>query len=65
MSKYQIELTMDKLGFKKSSRTTDRVFTLKSLINKYVFDNKRNYTVVSLIIKKPLIQFGIKVFLIN
>jgi hypothetical protein len=28
------------IGFKKSSRTTDHVFTLKSLINKYVYDNK-------------------------
>ena len=29
------------IGFKKSSRTIDHVFTLKSLINKYVFDNKK------------------------
>ena len=28
-------------GWKKSSRTTDHVFTLNSLINKYVYDNKK------------------------
>ena len=28
------------IGFKKYSRTSDHVFTLKSLINKYVYDNK-------------------------
>ena len=29
------------IGFKKSNITTDHVFTLKSLINKYVYDNKK------------------------
>ena len=28
------------IGFKKFSRTCDHVFTLKSLVNKYVYDNK-------------------------
>ena len=32
---------MDKLDSKKKCRTSDHLLTLKSIINKYVYDNKK------------------------
>ena len=34
-------INQGQIRFKKSSRTTDHLFTLESLINKYVYDNKK------------------------
>ena len=46
-------INQGQIGLNKYSRTTDHVFTLKILINKYVYDNK-NYIHVSSTSKKPL-----------
>ena len=40
------------IGFRKSSGTTDHAFTLKRLINKYVFDNKKKLYSCSIDFKK-------------
>ena len=58
-------INQGQIGFKKSSRTTDHVFTPKSLINKYVYDNKKKLYTCFIDFKKAWTQFGIKVFLIN
>ena len=34
-------INIGQIGFKKKSRTSDHLLTLKSLINKYVHDNKK------------------------
>ena len=53
------------LGFRKHNRTVDQVTTLKSLVNKYTYDKKRNFTHALWILKRLLTPFGMKVCSLN
>ena len=54
------------IGFMPKSGTTDHIFTLKTLCNKYVKDkNGGNYLLASSISKKRMTQYGMKDYFIN
>ena len=53
------------LGFRKHNRTVDQVTTLKSLVNKYTYAKKRNFTHALWILKRLLTPFGMKVCSLN
>jgi hypothetical protein len=53
-------------AFKPNYRTSDRIFTIKTLINKYLHKCKKtDFSPVSSISQKLSIQFGTRVFLRN
>ena len=58
-------INQGQIGFKKSSRTTDHVFILKSLINKYVYDNKKKLYTRFIDFKKAFDSIWHKGLLIN
>ena len=54
-------LNKEQIGFCKNARTSDQIFTLKTLVNKYVTEKRaKSCTHVSSISKKHLIQSGMK-----
>ena len=53
------------LGFRKNNRTIDQVTTLKTIINKYVYDNKKKLYTCFVDFKRLSIQFGMKGCFIN
>ena len=48
------------MGLKKKKLTLDHLLTLKCIINKYVYDNKKRCMPVLLILKEPLTAYGKK-----
>ncbi len=53
-------LSKCQIGFLPKCRTSDHIFTLQTLIDKYVHQNKGNFLLVSLISRKHSIQSGTK-----
>ena len=55
------------IGFIKGFRTTDHIFSLRTLIDKYVVNTNKGklYFAVLLIIKKRLIRYGMMLFYIK
>ena len=50
------------IGFLKDNRTSDHIFTLRTLIENMLIITIKKYMPVLLILKKPLILFGTKGF---
>lgn len=51
-------LSQYQFGFRKDHRTTDNIFILKTLVNKYLGKKKTTYMYVMLTFQKHLILYG-------
>ena len=50
-------ISKNQIGFKEKGRTTDHIFTLKTITDQYKQNNKK-FLQHSLILEKHLIQYG-------
>ena len=56
------QLSNCQFGFRKNHRTSDSIFILKSLFNKYIHKEKKKYMLVLLILRRLLTLYGEKLF---